>query len=115
MNSNRIVFILLKYIGDYMRVYLWPHIEGVYLLNEDLTMWSKPYFVTLPQRTLVLKDRYAKEMNKTDLLCTVTNDELKQLVDNAIIRWKPMLSYMLNSKGELEGFAKKYIATTEIN
>ncbi|WP_346235804.1 hypothetical protein MKY04_10100 [Lysinibacillus telephonicus] len=51
-----------------MRVYLWAHIEGVYLLNEDLTMWSKPYFVTHQQRTLVLKDRYAEGINKTELL-----------------------------------------------
>ncbi|WP_421663708.1 hypothetical protein [Lysinibacillus telephonicus] len=98
-----------------MKVYLWAHIEGVNLLNEDLSMWSKPYFVTHPQRTLLLKDRYVEGMNKTDLLCTVTDDELKQLVENAIIRWKPMLSYMINSKGELEGFAKKYIATAELN
>lgn len=98
-----------------MKVYLWAHVEGVYLLNEDLSMWSKPYFVTHPQRTLVLKERYVDGMNKTDLLCTVTDNELKQLVENAIIRWKPMLSYMINSKGELKGFAEKYIATAEIN
>lgn len=98
-----------------MKVYLWTHLEGVYLLNENLTMWSKPYFVTHPQRTLVLKDRYVEGINKTDLLCTVTDDELKKLVDNAIIRWKPMLPYMKNQNSELLGFSKKYIATAELN
>lgn len=41
-----------------MKVYLWEHKEGFYLVNENFTMIAKPYFVTHPQRTNFLKERY---------------------------------------------------------
>lgn len=97
-----------------MKVYLWAHVDGVFLLNEDLSMWSKPYFVTHPQRTLLLKERYKEGMDKNEILFTVTDEELQQLVDNAIINWKPILTFMKYKNDELFGFAENYIATAEI-
>ncbi|WP_400194595.1 hypothetical protein [Lysinibacillus telephonicus] len=96
-----------------MKVYLWAHIEGVYLLNEDLSMWSKPYFIKQPQRILLLKERFKEGMDNIDLLCTINNEELQQLVKNSVINWKPLLPFMKYADIELFGFAENYIATAE--
>ncbi len=92
-----------------MKVYLWPHTEGIYLVNEDKTEWCKPYFITHPQRMSILKERYnEKTMDKVDLLLTVTNEELQQMVDNAILKWKPMLNFIE------AGLHDEYVAEAEI-
>lgn len=91
-----------------MKVYMWVGEEGVYLINEKRTMWARPYFISHPQRTNLLKERYDPTlMDKTDLLITVTDEELQQLVDNAVIHWKIMLDY-------IEAGLFKVIAEAEI-
>ena len=83
-------------------------------MNGDVTEWSGPYFITHPQRKLILKNCYDETlMDKVDLLCTVTDEELKQFIDIGVISWKPMFPYMRNADGGLLGFAPKYIVTCD--
>lgn len=90
-----------------MKVYLWEHKEGFYLVNEDFTMIAKPYFVTHPQRTNLLKERYTPNMSKGELLSQISNDELQMLVRDCVIRWKSIF-HLLN------GFNDNFIAIAEI-
>lgn len=96
-----------------MKVYLWKHRDGIFLLNEDFTKFCRPYFITHPQRTLLLKARYNGD--KVDLLSSVTNEELQELVNNALLKWKPVLPYaMVDEFEELIGFEENYIAVAEV-
>lgn len=95
-----------------LEIYLWSNVEGVYLSNEDFTMWCKPYFISHPQRTLLLKERFEPGMSKVDLLNTVTNDDLAKLVNNSVMHWKPILPYMLPS--DENQFEDSFIAFAEI-
>lgn len=90
-----------------MKVYLWEHKEGFYLVNENFTMIAKPYFVTHPQRTNFLKERYTQTMSKNELLSLITNDELQILVNDCVIRWKSIIPV-------INGFHNNLIAIAEI-
>ncbi|RHW38683.1 hypothetical protein D1B33_07355 [Lysinibacillus yapensis] len=90
-----------------MKVYLWPHKDGIFLVNEDFTMISKPYFITHPQRTSLLKDRFNATISREELLSTITDEELQSLVNNSVLRWKSIIPL-------LPGFEEEFIAQAEI-
>lgn len=91
-----------------MKVYLWEHQEGVFLVNEDYTMVSKPYFIKQPKRVAVLKDRVdSGDVSNLELLKSITDEDLQKLVDDAIINWKLITPYLI-------GFSEDFIAVAEI-
>ncbi|WP_404427331.1 hypothetical protein LG296_01805 [Ureibacillus chungkukjangi] len=90
-----------------MKVYLWGHKDGIYLINEDFTMAAKPYFITHPQRTLLLKERIEPGMDNIKLLSTITDEDLQLLVKDSVIRWKTIIPL-------LNGFKENFIAIADI-
>ncbi|WP_332650883.1 hypothetical protein [Lysinibacillus sp. 54212] len=83
-----------------MRVFLHVTNERGYLFNESYSMISLPEFVTSPDLMILLKDRYdEKTMNNIDLLLTITNEDLQQLVDNALLKWRRAPDYLKNEIG----------------
>ncbi|MFP7199661.1 hypothetical protein SFC08_01690 [Lysinibacillus halotolerans] len=98
-----------------MNVYLWSHKEGVFLVNEKFTMISKPYFVTHPKRTNILKQRFEPWMEKQNLLATISNEDLQNLVNNSVIHWKSMIPFKVQYlKEDRYGFEEKYIAKASL-
>lgn len=94
-----------------MKVYLHDHYSGVYLVNEDYTAFARPYFISHPLRTLLLRN---KGIEKDEVLFNVTDEELETLVNNSVIKWRELLPWMVDIDGELYGWAPKPIATTYI-
>lgn len=84
-----------------MKVYLFQYQDKFYLINEDFSKMCRPYFLSQPQRMLLLKERFNGD--KVELLKSITNEELQQLVDKAILNWKIMLPYMVDTAGKLKG------------
>lgn len=90
-----------------MKVFLWEHIDGVFLVDEDIANVAKPYFISHPQRIVLLKTRVVIGMSNRELLSTINDDELQELVNQAVIHWKPILPY-------LKGFKENFIAAADI-
>lgn len=94
-----------------MKVYLHEHETGIYLLNEDCTAFCRPYFITHPLRTLILKE---KDLSKEEVLYSVSDDELEQMANNCLLKWRELLPWMIDENGELYGWAETPIASTYI-
>ena len=94
-----------------MKIYLHEHSTGVYLLNEDCTAFCRPYFITHPTRTLILRK---KGLSKEEVLFSVTDDELEEMANNCLLKWRELLPLMVDEYGELDGWAPKPIATAYI-
>lgn len=90
-----------------MKVYLWEHVDGVFLINEDYTMVSKPYFIKQPKRVNILKDRADSIVSNVELLKSINDEELQKLVTDSVIKWKSIVPY-------LNGFNDNFIASAEI-
>lgn len=98
-----------------MKIFLCEHKDGVFLVDEELSMFAKPYFVTYPQRISLLKERFEPGLDNMNLLNTVKHEELQELVNKSMIRWKPMIQFKaMYSEEERYGFSEEYIAKANI-
>ena len=95
-----------------MKVHLHDHYSGTYLMNEDYTAFARPYFITHPLRTTLLRE---KGLEKDQALFSVTEEELELLVNNSVIRWRELLPWMIDIQGELYGWAPKPIASATLH
>lgn len=98
-----------------MKVYLWEHKDGIFLVDEDFTRISKPYFITHPQRTNLLKDKLKPGTSNNESLKMISDEELQEMVSKSVIRWKEMIQFkLIYLKEERYGFTENYIAQAEI-